>query len=63
MLPLKDVNPTHRFPIMTYLLIVTNVLVFLWELRFSPDQLEVALTAWLLFRQLLRLIPLLWGPS
>ena len=43
MLPLKDMNPTRRFPVMTYALIVINVLVFLWELRFSPDQLDAAL--------------------
>ena len=41
MLPLKDMNPTRRFPVMTYGLILINVLVFLWELRFSPDQLDV----------------------
>jgi hypothetical protein len=31
MLPLKDMNPTHRFPWLTYALIIINVLVFLWE--------------------------------
>jgi len=45
MLPLKDMNPTRRFPVMTYALIVINVLVFLWELRFSPDQLDAALNS------------------
>lgn len=40
MLPLRDMNPTRRFPIMTYALILINVVVFLWELRFSPEQLE-----------------------
>jgi rhomboid family protein len=45
MLPLKDINPTRRFPIMTYALIAINVLVFLWELRFSPEQLDSALNS------------------
>jgi membrane associated rhomboid family serine protease len=45
MLPLKDINPTRRFPFLTYTLIVINVLVFLWELSFSPAQLELALTS------------------
>jgi len=45
MLPLKDMNPTRRFPVMTYALIVINVLVFLWELRFSPNQLDAALNS------------------
>lgn len=40
MLPLQDVNPTRRIPILTYLLIAINVLVFLWESSMSPDQLD-----------------------
>lgn len=44
-LPLKDLNPTRRFPILTYALIVINVLVFFWELSLSPAQLEAALTS------------------
>lgn len=31
MLPLKDLNPTRRIPVITYALIVVNVSVFLWE--------------------------------
>jgi len=42
MLPLKDMNPTRRFPVMTYALILINVLVFLWELSLSPEQLDAA---------------------
>ena len=45
MLPLKDMNPTRRFPFLTYTIIIINVLVFLWELSLSPAQLEVALTS------------------
>ena len=43
MLPLRDINPTRRFPIMNYAIIFINVLVFLWELSFSPDQLDAGL--------------------
>lgn len=42
MLPLQDINPTRRTPILTYLLIVINVLVFLWELTLSDQQLQQA---------------------
>jgi membrane associated rhomboid family serine protease len=45
MLPLKDLNPTRRFPFVTYTIIAINVLVFFWELSLSPDQLEAALTS------------------
>jgi len=40
MLPISDVNPTRRFPILTYALIAINVLVFLWELTLSEQQLQ-----------------------
>src|SRR5215203_5349663 len=40
MLPLQDINPTRRLPILTYLLIAINVLVFLWELSMPADQLD-----------------------
>jgi membrane associated rhomboid family serine protease len=42
MFPISDANPTRRFPILTYGLIAINVLVFLWELTLSPEQLEQA---------------------
>ena len=45
MLPLRDMNPTRRFPVMTYSLILINILVFLWELRFSPEQLDTTLNS------------------
>jgi membrane associated rhomboid family serine protease len=44
-LPLKDLNPTRRFPFLTYTIIIINVLVFFWELSLSPAQLEAALTS------------------
>lgn len=40
MVPLKDENPIHITPIVTYVLIGLNVLIFLIELILSPDQLN-----------------------
>ena len=31
MIPIKDDNPTHSVPIITYLLILVNVLVFIFQ--------------------------------
>jgi membrane associated rhomboid family serine protease len=42
MLPISDMNPTRRMPILTWALIVINVLVFLWELSLSESQLTQA---------------------
>lgn len=36
MIPLRDLNPTRRTPVVTYILIALNILVFLWEMRFPP---------------------------
>jgi membrane associated rhomboid family serine protease len=38
MLPLKDNNPTTRFPIVTVGLIVVCVAVFIWQLNFPENQ-------------------------
>ncbi|NIS82800.1 MAG: rhomboid family intramembrane serine protease [Anaerolineales bacterium] len=40
MLPLRDLNPTRRFPILTYALIAVNVLVFFWQQTFSARELQ-----------------------
>ncbi|UCF60024.1 MAG: rhomboid family intramembrane serine protease [Anaerolineaceae bacterium] len=40
MLPLKDLNPTRRIPVITYALIVINVLVFIWEQTIPLNELE-----------------------
>ena len=40
MLPLRDINPTRRFPILTYTLIAMNVLIFLWEDSLPKGQLQ-----------------------
>lgn len=43
MIPLQDLNPTRRWPLFTFGLIVLNVLVFLWEQTLSADQLQRAI--------------------
>lgn len=40
MLPLQDINPTRRFPVLTYALIGINVLVFIWEMTQPEVQLQ-----------------------
>lgn len=40
MVPLKDENPIQITPIVTYILIIINVLVFLYELSLNQTQLE-----------------------
>ncbi len=35
--PLKDLNPTRRFPIVTLLLIAANIVVFLYELSLGSE--------------------------
>lgn len=38
-LPLRDENPTRRFPVITIFLIALNISIFLWQ-SFSPGGLE-----------------------
>src|SRR5262245_61068819 len=40
MIPIRDSVPSRHFPIVTVAIIAANVLVFLYELRLSPEQLE-----------------------
>jgi membrane associated rhomboid family serine protease len=40
MLPLKDLNPTRRIPVLTYGLIAVNIVVFFWEQAQSAAVLE-----------------------
>jgi membrane associated rhomboid family serine protease len=42
MLPLKDLNPTRRIPLITYGLIAANVIVFIWEQTLSATELQDA---------------------
>jgi membrane associated rhomboid family serine protease len=44
-LPLKDINPTERFPVATIALIAINVVVFVYELSLGPH-LEAFITSW-----------------
>ncbi|MGB9638153.1 MAG: rhomboid family intramembrane serine protease [bacterium] len=37
MLPLKDINPTKNFPVVTLLIIIINVIVFILEITFSKE--------------------------
>ena len=39
MIPIQDLNPTRRWPFLTWALIVINVLVYLWEMGFSEGEL------------------------
>lgn len=41
MVPLKDENPVHITPYVTYFLIVANIVIFAYELTLNPQQLEV----------------------
>jgi len=62
MIPLRDENPTHNTPVVTYLLILMNVLVFIFQVMlgnsneafidqfaFKPASLTSGLTAWGIF--------------
>lgn len=42
MLPIHDINPTRRVPILTYALLVINIGVFLWQLGLSERELILA---------------------
>lgn len=44
LLPLRDMNPTRRFPLMNWLLIAANLAAFWWELSLPPQVLDAALT-------------------
>lgn len=44
MIPLNDLNPVRRTPLLTWGLIVLNVVVFLWESSFTEGQLMAVFT-------------------
>lgn len=46
MIPLKDDNPTRRFPWVTVLLIVVNLAVFLFEASLATQSLNAFVTEW-----------------
>ena len=41
MIPIKDINPTERFAIVTLVIIVLNIAVFLYELALGPQAGEI----------------------
>jgi len=45
MIPLKDINPTRNFPFVNVMLIVANVLVFLYQITLSPHAQKVFMLA------------------
>src|SRR5215470_13842925 len=45
MIPLKDDNPTRRFPIINYVLIAANVAVFIYEATLPPGASKAFLAA------------------
>lgn len=44
-IPLKDLNPRRTYPVVNTLLILTNVIVFLYQLTLSPHQYQVFIAA------------------
>jgi membrane associated rhomboid family serine protease len=42
MFPIQDLNPTRRLPLLTYGLIILNVITFVWEMSLSEGQLQQA---------------------
>jgi membrane associated rhomboid family serine protease len=40
LIPIKDSNPTHRFPVVTVLLIACNIIVYLFELSLSEAEIR-----------------------
>ncbi len=46
MIPLYDTVRTRKFPVVNILLIVVNVLVFLYELQLSPSALDRFIATW-----------------
>ncbi|HZL04623.1 MAG TPA: rhomboid family intramembrane serine protease [Coriobacteriia bacterium] len=46
MIPLRDDNPTRRFPFVTVLLIVANLAIFLYEASLSDAALNAFIATW-----------------
>ncbi|HEY9814266.1 MAG TPA: rhomboid family intramembrane serine protease [Candidatus Obscuribacterales bacterium] len=46
MVPLKDDNPVRITPYLTYAIIAINILVFLYEITLSPQDLEAFFRTW-----------------
>lgn len=48
MIPLRDINPTRRFAVVTFVLIVLNVVVFVYELTLGRQATEVFMNTYAL---------------
>ena len=46
MIPIRDINPTRRFPLVTVGIIVLNILVFAFEFLLPVDTLEALVSTW-----------------
>jgi len=46
MIPIKDENPTRRFPVVTVLLLVANIFAFAYELTLSEAELHAFIDRW-----------------
>ncbi|HET6498559.1 MAG TPA: rhomboid family intramembrane serine protease, partial [Coriobacteriia bacterium] len=46
MIPIRDENPTRRFPVVTTALLVANVLAFLYMLALDEGGLMATITEW-----------------
>jgi membrane associated rhomboid family serine protease len=46
MIPIRDINPTRRFPLVTVVIIVLNVVVFAFEFLLPVDTLEALVATW-----------------
>lgn len=46
MVPLQDRNPTTRTAYVTYALVLINILVFVYELTLSPQELAAFFREW-----------------
>lgn len=56
MLPMQDINPTRRFPIVNFILIGINIVVFLWEMSLGERGLQQAF-------QELAVVPATFSPA
>ncbi len=48
MIPLRDENPTKRFPFVTIALLAANIAAFIYELSLSDEDLGVLIETWAL---------------
>ena len=46
MIPIGDANPTRRVPLINYLLLATNIALFLYELSLGERRLERFIASW-----------------